>query len=135
MHFVDRVSVITGACRGIGLAIAERLGREGSAIVICEIDEERGDEAAAGLRSRGIQAMTHALDVTCADACREMARAVVEQFGRIDVLVNNAGRVIRQPIEEISEAEWDAQHDVNLKGILFCCQAVAHEAMFPAVKR
>lgn len=131
MYFEDRVSVVTGAGRGIGLAIAGKLGREGSTVVICDIAKERGQEAASMLRSQGIQAHEHALDVTCADACHAMTDVVMERFGQIDVLVNNAGVVIRQNVETITEDDWDAQHDVNLKGVLFCCQAVAQAAMIP----
>jgi NAD(P)-dependent dehydrogenase (short-subunit alcohol dehydrogenase family) len=119
-----RVAVVTGAGRGIGLGIAERLGQQGATLVVGEIVEERGRTAADGLRAKGIAAEALRLDVADAESCAAMARQVRERHGRIDILVNNAGLFILHRSEDMPEADWRLQIDVMLTGNFFCTQAV-----------
>src|SRR5438105_69600 len=90
----DRVAIVTGAGRGIGFGIAEAFGRAGARVVIGELAEERGRDAAERLRTRGYAAEALSLDVTQAASCAALVDSVIARHGRIDVLVNNAGLFI-----------------------------------------
>lgn len=119
-----RIAVVTGAGRGIGLAIAERLATEGATVIIGELVEERGRDAAADLASRGLTAQAVPLDVSDVSSCAAMVKAVVAEHGRIDVLVNNAGLFRLHKSEDMPEEDWRLQIDVMLSGTFFCTQAV-----------
>ncbi|MBI2308553.1 MAG: SDR family oxidoreductase [Rhodocyclales bacterium] len=124
-----KVAVISGAAspRGIGLATARLFASHGARVVILDLDEKAAAEAAAtiGPAHRG-----YACNVADQDACRRVADKVITEFGRIDVLINNAG--ITQPVKtlEIDPASWDRIVDVNLRGVLYLSQAV-----LPQMKR
>ncbi len=126
----DRVAVVTGAGRGIGLAIAEAFARQGARVIIGELVEERGREAAERLRGQGYQAEAIPLDVTNADSCATLVQRVVRAYGRLDVLVNNAGLFILHPSVQMPEADWRLQLDVMLTGVFLMSQAAAR-AMIP----
>ncbi|MBU0490719.1 MAG: beta-ketoacyl-ACP reductase [Chloroflexi bacterium] len=131
MRLKDRVVLITGGAAGIGRATAERFAEEGAIIVLCDLMEEAGREAAAGL---GPDAAFYKVDVTNRQAVQEWADAVFARYGRIDVLVNNAG-VLRdgqlvkfkegQVVGQMPERDFDLVIAVNLKGVFNCTQAVA----------
>lgn len=123
----DRVAVVTGAGRGIGLGIAERLAADGARVVIAELVAERGETAAAGLRAKGIDATAVAVDVASTASCAAMTDAVVASHGRIDVLVNNAGLFALHRSEEMPEDSWRLQIDVMLTGMFFATQAVGRQ--------
>ena len=127
----DRVALITGAGRGIGFGIAETFGRQGAQVVIGELVEERGQEAAAKLNAQGYRASAYPLDVTRTESCAQVVNQVLEAYGRIDILVNNAGLFILHKSEEIPEDIWRLQVDVMLNGAFFMTQAVARAAMIP----
>jgi NAD(P)-dependent dehydrogenase (short-subunit alcohol dehydrogenase family) len=131
MLLKDRVAIVTGAGRGIGFGIAEAFGREGARVVIGELVEERGQEAANKLRAAGYRAQALPLDVTQVEACTRLSRQVLAEYGRIDILVNNAGLFFLHKSEEIPEDHWRVQIDVMLNGAFFMTQAVAREAMIP----
>jgi 3-oxoacyl-[acyl-carrier protein] reductase len=94
MLLQDRVAIVTGAGRGIGFGIAQTFGREGAHVVIGELVEERGRDAAERLKAEGHKAQAIPLDVTQPDSCARLVEAVMAEHGRIDVLVNNAGLFI-----------------------------------------
>lgn len=119
-----RIAVITGGGRGIGLGIATRLAEHGATVVIGELAEERGREAAAGLVALGHHAEAVPLDVADGASCTAMVAAVVARHGRIDILVNNAGLFRLHRSEEMPEADWRLQIDVMLTGVFLCTQAV-----------
>ena len=119
-----RIAVVTGAGRGIGLGIAERLATEGATVVIGEVVDDRGREAAAALVARGLSVQAVRLDVSDAASCTAMVGTVIERHGRIDVLVNNAGLFRLHRSEEMPEEDWRIQIDVMLTGTFFCSQAV-----------
>jgi NAD(P)-dependent dehydrogenase (short-subunit alcohol dehydrogenase family) len=127
----DQVAIITGAGRGIGFGIAEAFGREGARVVIAELVEERGREAAERLSALGYHARAYPLDVTKTESCAQVVDQVLGEYGRIDVLVNNAGLFILHKSEEIPEDVWRLQVDVMLNGAFFMTQAVARGAMIP----
>ncbi len=119
-----RVAVVTGAGRGIGLGIAERLATAGARVVIGELVEERGRSAAERLASQGLAVEAVQLDVASGTSCAAMVETVVGRLGRIDILVNNAGLFRLHPSETMPEEDWRLQIDVMLTGVFLCTQAV-----------
>lgn len=119
-HLAGKVAIITGSTKGIGLAIAERMLNEGARVVI----NGRNAEVVAGVAERlGEDAFGFACDVGDPAGCEALVRATVDHFGRLDVLVNNAGLGIFKPITELSVEEWRLQVDVNLGGVFYCSKA------------
>ena len=131
MLLQDRVAVVTGAGRGIGYGIAEAFGREGARVIVGELVEERGRDAAERLTRQGYAARAVTLDVTKPASCATLCEQVMQEFGRIDVLVNNAGLFILHKSEDMPEEDWRLQIDVMLNGVFFMTQAVARAAMIP----
>ncbi len=121
-----RVAVVTGGSRGLGRAIAEALASAGADVALTARQLESALRAAEEIaRSTNRNALPLAVDVTVKSSVERMVEQVVSVLGRIDILVNNAGVNIRGPIEELSEDDWDAVVDTNLKGPWLCCRAVA----------
>ena len=123
-----KVVFITGAGGGIGRSIAEHFGREGAAVVVTDVNKRAADTTAASITDAGGKAAAFELDVTDREAVFAVVGKAAERFGRIDVLVNNAGVVDLAKIEEISNAEFDRLYGVNIKGKLWCMQAGAGAA-------
>ena len=121
----DKVSIITGAAQGIGLATALKFAAEGAIVVVCDLRQAAIDEAVKQCQALGAQALGCIMDVTD----RTMVDAVVAQvkakFGRIDVLVNNAGITKDARLQKMTLAQFDQVIDVNLRGVFHCAQAVA----------
>jgi acetoacetyl-CoA reductase/3-oxoacyl-[acyl-carrier protein] reductase len=119
-----RTSIITGASRGIGRAIAVERSSQGDNVVIIFCDDERGAQQTAELcRGPGTACICRA-DVSSAPAVQAAVGSCIQQFGAVNVLVNNAGVNIDKPIEELTEADWDRVVDVNMKGVFLMSQAV-----------
>jgi len=118
----DKVAIVTGGARGIGAAIGRRYAREGARVVVADVLEA---EAAATADVIGGGALAVSLDVTKRESIDAMVARVVAEAGRIDVLVNNAAIFDMAPLLEITEASYDKQFAVNVKGLLFTLQAVA----------
>jgi NAD(P)-dependent dehydrogenase (short-subunit alcohol dehydrogenase family) len=116
-----RVAVVTGAANGIGRAIAERLGDEGAAVLIADVDEAGGDVVKAIERAGGRAAFV-TTDVTRDDHIRGMVDGALARFGRLDILVNNAGVGTYVPFAELSPDMWDRIHAVNVRAVYRCCQ-------------
>src|SRR5437764_6537866 len=114
-----KVAVVTGAASGIGEGIATVLAREGAELVLTDLDLARAETVASELGARGL-----AQDVTHWESCVEVASRVLEDKGRIDVLVNNAGVSKSVPFHELDEDEWDRVNDVNAKGVFLTTRAV-----------
>ena len=117
----NKIAIITGAGRGIGRGIAEKLAAEGAAVVVTDIDEQAARTAA---KEVGGGAIGLRVDVTSKDSVTEMVAQVTEKFGRIDVLVNNAGWDKVGPFVDSDEADWDRVIAINLYGVLHTSKAV-----------
>jgi len=125
--FTGKVAVVTGAANGIGAACARLFAASGAAIALWDIDAAAAQTLAAELASAGARAQGFACNVARSGEVRAALAATVAAFGRVDVLVNNAGIFRAAEFLDIAEADWDAVIDVNLKGAFLVGQAVARE--------
>ena len=120
-----KVALITGGGSGIGRALCLGLAEEGATVVVCDVNHEAAEAAAAEIAQRGGQSLAIAVDVSSADGVTAMVDRALSYAGRVDVLVNAAGIWPRHPFLEVSEAEWRQVLEVNLTGTFLCCKAVA----------
>ena len=128
MRLQGKVALVTGGSRGMGRAIALGFAQEGADVAVSY--RSHADEAGSAVKEiqgLGRRAIAVEADVASAGAVRAMVDRVIQEFGRIDILVNSAGILSRTPFLEITEAEWDAVLDTNLKGCFLVTQAVARE--------
>ena len=125
MRLNNKVSIITGAAQGIGLATALKFAAEGAIVVVCDRQAAGVEAAVTAVRAAGVQTLGFALDVTDRAAVDAMVAATLQRFGRIDVLVNNAGITQDARLQRMTIAQFDAVIDVNLRGVFHCSQAVA----------
>ena len=124
MRFKDQVAIITGAARGIGRSITLALVGEGAKVVPVDVDREALQNLRAEVEKRGGQALPVACDISKSSDVERMVEDVLKAFGRIDLLVNNAGIIRRGTIETVTEEDWDRVIAINLKGTFNCCKAV-----------
>ena len=121
MRLANKVAVVTGGARGIGKAIAELYAQEGATVVIWDLLDV-GEETAAGIRKRGGKATFTKISVTDKEALTVEAKRIFDTHGRLDILANNAGIVKDKSFLKMTEADWDAVMNVNLKGVFLCTQ-------------
>ncbi len=124
MRLKNKVSIITGAAQGIGLATALKFAEEGATVIVCDMKPAGVDAALAMVRARGAQAQGYAVNVTDRAAIDAMVAAVKEHYGHIDVLVNNAGITKDARLQKMTLEQFDAVIDVNLRGVFHASQAV-----------
>jgi 3-oxoacyl-[acyl-carrier protein] reductase len=122
-----QVALVTGSSRGIGLAIARRLGRMGARVSLCARNLAILETAAAGLRALGIEVLAAAVDVRRADQVSTLVSETERTLGPVDILVNNAGIGIFGPFHEHTDADWNTVLDTNLKSAFITSRAVAPE--------
>lgn len=124
MRLKDKIALITGGANGIGLATAERFANEGAKIILWDLTE-KGTEVVERLRKQGHEALFSKLSVTNTDEVQQAIALALGQFGRIDILINNAGITRDRTLLKMSKKEWDDVIAVNLTGVFNCTQAVA----------
>ena len=125
MRLQDRVALITGSARGIGRATALAFAAEGAQVIVCDMDAAGGEQTAADIRTAGGRALFVQVDVTDRASVDALVQAAQAHFGRIDVLVNNAGVLRDRSLLKMTEQDFDFVINVNLKGVFNCTQAVA----------
>jgi 3-oxoacyl-[acyl-carrier protein] reductase len=125
MRLRDKICVITGAAQGIGLATALKFAAEGATVALCDVRIAGVDSAVAACRALRATAEGYVVDVTDRDTVNTMVGAVTARFGRIDVLVNNAGITKDARLVKMTLDQFDAVIDVNLRGVFHVSQAVA----------
>jgi NAD(P)-dependent dehydrogenase (short-subunit alcohol dehydrogenase family) len=126
MRLKDKVAIVTGAASGIGRAIALALGREGASVVVDDIDLGPAETVADEVRKLGAKALAIKADVSKEGEVKQMVERTVAEFGRVDILVNNAaaGESGLNLFHETEAADWETHIDSILKGMLHCCRAV-----------
>lgn len=124
-----KTAIVTGAARGIGKAIATALAGEGADLALCDLEEEWLAETAESVRGKGRKAECFAVDVSDGDSVAAAAGDIAESMGAVDILVNNAGITKDAFLMRMSEEQWDAVLDVNLKGAFLFTKAVAKPMM------
>jgi NAD(P)-dependent dehydrogenase (short-subunit alcohol dehydrogenase family) len=125
MDLLGKVAIVTGAGKGLGSAIAQRLAQDGANLVIAEIDWPSAQEKAAEIRQMKREALPVQMDVSRWADVENMVKQVMAKFNRIDILVNNAGILgLNFPVTDYPEEDWDRVIAVHLKGTFLCCKAV-----------
>ena len=117
-----RVAVVTGGTRGLGEGFAAALADAGASVLLVGRDKERGQVVAQAMRERGLAADFLAADVTVPDDVTRMLEVVLDRFGRVDVLVNNAGACVHAPALEVTDEDWRHVMDVNLDAVWQCAR-------------
>jgi NAD(P)-dependent dehydrogenase (short-subunit alcohol dehydrogenase family) len=122
-----KVAIVTGGNQGIGFGIAKGLASAGAMVVIANRRAAEGQNAAESLKKEGLNAVAIPTDVSRTSSVTSLISKVVSDFGKIDILVNNAAVIVRKPIEDFTEEEWDQIMNTNLRGLFLCCQLVGRE--------
>jgi 3-oxoacyl-[acyl-carrier protein] reductase len=124
LELTGKVALVTGAAQGIGRAIALLLAQKGADIVVSDINLEKAQETAKEIETIGRRAMAIKVDVANSDNVERMIQAILERFSQIDILVNNAGIARDKLVLRMTEEDWDAVLNINLKGTFHCTKAV-----------
>jgi 3-oxoacyl-[acyl-carrier protein] reductase len=125
MRLQGKVAVVTGAGSGMGRAIARRLAEEGAIIAVADINEGSMNTTVKELTDRGAKAIGVKMDVAEREEVHQSMQGIVNKLGHIDILVNDAGVTRHRPFLSLNSEDWDYVLAVDLKGVFFCCQAVA----------
>jgi NAD(P)-dependent dehydrogenase (short-subunit alcohol dehydrogenase family) len=123
-RLAGKVCLITGAARGIGATTARLFAREGAVLALVDVKDELGQRVAADIVTDARKAMYRHCDVTHLDSVAATVKSVVDTFGRIDVLFNNAGTAIEGGVEKLSEEDWDRTFAINVKSMFLCSKFV-----------
>ena len=124
MRLNEKVALITGGANGIGLATTERFAKEGAKIILWDVSE-KGNDVTEGLKKKGTEAIFKKVSVSNQDEVQKAVAEAKKHFGRIDILINNAGITRDRTLLKMSKQEWDDVMAVNLTGVFNCTQAVA----------
>jgi 3-oxoacyl-[acyl-carrier protein] reductase len=124
MRLKNKVVIITGAGSGIGKETALLFAKEGARVIVADVNEKGGNETVAEIKGIGREGFFVKLDVTNREQSKQMVKDTLEKYGRIDILINNAGIVQDALVLKMTEEQWDKVINVNLKGVFNCIQAV-----------
>jgi len=124
MRFENKVAIITGAGSGIGKETALMFAKEGAKVVIADINEKSGRETVAEIKKVGNEGLFVKVDISNKEQSKQMVMDTLENYGRIDVLINNGGIIQDALISKMTEEQWDRVININLKGAFNCIQAV-----------
>ena len=125
VRFQGQTAIVTGAGRGMGRAIAVALAREGAQVVVAELDRAAAEAVASEIDGSGGRSLVVEMDISSVADVRRLFKETLAGFGAVDILVNNAGIGIAKPLVDYTEADWDRQLGVNLKGMFFATQEAA----------
>jgi len=123
MRLRNKVAVITGGAQGIGRAIVLGMAREGARVVVADLQYEKACSVADEVKMLGRDALAIGVNVSEEESVQHLAEATFADFGRIDILVNDAGVYLKSLVVDMSEADWDRTLDINLGGNFLCCRA------------
>jgi 3-oxoacyl-[acyl-carrier protein] reductase len=123
MRLKNKVAVVTGGAQGIGRAIALGLAREGASVVVADLQGAKAESVAEEARALGVEAISVETDVSKEASVKNLAEKSLARFGRVDILVNDAGIFPQARVAEMTEEDWDRVIDVNLGGNFLCCRA------------
>jgi meso-butanediol dehydrogenase / (S,S)-butanediol dehydrogenase / diacetyl reductase len=124
MKLKGKVAVVTGGGRGIGKGIALALAREGADVAVADINCSNAEEVVKEVKALGVRAIPIEVDVTRGKDVEMMYKRTVQELGRVDISVHNAGVISISPVVNLEESQWDHVMDVNAKGTFLCCKAV-----------
>ena len=122
MRLKNKVAVITGGAQGIGRAIALGMAREGAKVVVADLQSDKASAVANDIKALGSEALSIETNVADESSVKRLAEATFADFGRIDILVNDAGVYLKSSVVDMSEADWDRTLDINLGGNFLCCR-------------
>jgi len=123
MRLKNKIAIVTGGARGIGQAVSELFAKEGATVIIIDLLPQ-GQVVADSIIAGGGKAAYHSVSVSDKPAIEKLFKQLNDKYGKIDILINNAGITRDRTLEKMSEEEWDAVINVNLKGVFICTQAV-----------
>lgn len=124
-----QIAFVTGGGRGIGKVFCKTLAEAGADVVVVDIDPDTASQTAREIEEMGRAALAVKADVTRSEEVDRAVQMSLDRFGRIDILVNNAGICIHENAEDMTDQQWNAVMDVNLKGVFYCCRAVGRVMM------
>lgn len=123
MKLQNKVAVITGGAQGIGRAIVLGMGREGAKIVVADLQAEKAKSVAGEVHALGTEAISIEVNVASESSVKRLAEQTFERFGRVDILINDAGVYLKSPVVTKTEEDWDRTIDINLGGNFLCARA------------
>jgi 3-oxoacyl-[acyl-carrier protein] reductase len=123
MKLKNKVAVITGGAQGIGRAIALGMAREGAKVIVADLQAEKANSVADELKMLGSEALGVGVNVADQSSVKQLAETTFDGFGRIDILINDAGIYLKSSVVDMSESDWDRTLDINLGGNFLCCRA------------
>ena len=125
----NQVAIVTGSGRGLGAAIAAGLAAAGASVMLCSRTKDEVDRTAEEIAKSGVKVAATVVDTSDRDSCQRLVDQTVARFGRLDVLVNNAGIDVIMPAEQLTDDSWEQVLNVNLKGYFICSQIAARQML------